>query len=93
MKNMELLPCICTPEEKENDGVTGLPIIGLYLKDGDLHFAACCPKCGRGNRYDGKETPAEALKAWNSMQKRLREQIPVNTLRKIRSGYGTEKDF
>ena len=93
MKNMELLPCICTPEDKKDDGVTGLPILGLYIEDGDLRFAPCCPKCGRGNRYDGRGTPEEALKAWNNMQKRLRAQIPERTIRKIRSGYGTDQDL
>ena len=92
MKNMELLPCICTPEGKKEDGATGLPVIGLYIEGGELYFSACCPKCGRGNRYDRKETLDDALKAWNSMQKRLREQIPAGTIRKIRNGYRTDQD-
>ena len=92
MKIKELSKCICTPEKGKDDGITGLPVIGLYIEGGELYFSACCPKCGRGNRYDGKETLDDALKAWNSMQKRLREQIPAGTIRKIRNGYGIDQD-
>ena len=93
MNNMEMpFTCICTPEREKEDGKTGLPIIGLYIEGGDLRFAACCPKCGRGNRYDGKETPAEALGAWNELQKRLRNKIPPSTMRKIRNGYGIDQN-
>lgn len=92
MKSMELLPCICTPKEKTNDGYTGLPVLGLYYEGGELQFAACCPKCGRGNRFEGKETPEKALEAWNDLQKRLRTKIPESTMRKIRNGYETDQD-
>ena len=93
MKGIKVLPCaICTPEGKEKDGYTGLPILGMYYEGGELKFAACCPNCGRGNRFDGKETPAEALKAWNNMQARLKDSIPVSTMKKIRSGYRTDQE-
>ena len=93
MKDMELLPCICTPKEKTNDGYTGLPILGLYYEGGGLKFAACCPKCGRGNRFKGEETPEKALKAWNDFQKRLTDRIPFGTMRKIRGENGIDLDI
>ena len=93
MKGIEVIPCvICTPDGKVKDGYTGLPILGMYYEGGELMFAACCPDCGRGNRFDGKKTPTEALKAWNIMQARLRETIPVSTMKKIRSGYRTDQE-
>ncbi len=80
----ELIPCICTPEAKTKDGVSGLPILGLYLEDGELWYAPCCPRCGRGKRYKGQKTPEEALKQWNEMQEKIRKNLPAETTRKIR---------
>ena len=92
MKTMELLTCVCTQKEKTGDGKTGLPILGLYIEGDDLFFAACCPKCGRGNRYKGTKTPEEALEEWNTMQRKLEAKIPESTKRKIRSEFGPDKD-
>lgn len=92
MKTEKIIPCICTPESKTTDGRSGLPIIGMYFDGEDLMLSACCPKCGRGNRYDGKETLKEALEAWNNMQKRLQTKIPASTMRKIRREFGPDQD-
>ena len=76
MKTDEIIPCICTPKEKAEDGMSGLPVLAMYIKDGETFFAPCCLKCGRGNRYDGKETPEDALKAWNDLQRKIRKNMP-----------------
>lgn len=91
MKINEVIPCICTPEEKTTDGTSGLPILGLYLKDGDLWYAPCCPRCGRGDRYKGKKIPEEALTQWNELQEKIRKNMPAETRRKIqRVDYGMD---
>ncbi len=92
MKVEKIIPCICTPESKTTDGTSGLPIIGMYFDGEELMLSACCPKCGRGNRYDGKETLEEALEAWNNMQKRLQTKIPASTMRKIRREFEPDQD-
>ena len=92
MKVEKIIPCICTSEKKAKDGVSGLPIIGMYFDGEEIMLSACCPKCGRGNRYDGKETMEDALEAWNDMQTRLRKKIPDFTMKKIQSGIKTALD-
>jgi len=92
MKTVEIIPCICTPEKKTKDGTSGLPIIGMYFEGEDLMLSACCPKCGRGNRYDGRQTLEEALEAWNDMQTRLRNKIPDFTMKKIKNGFRADLD-
>lgn len=74
MKPEQIIPCICTPAAKTTDGTSGLPVLGLYLKDGDLWYVPCCPRCGRGDRYKGKKTPEEALEQWNEMQKKIQKK-------------------
>lgn len=83
MKIEKVIPCICTPEAKTVDGTSGLPILGLYLKDGDLWYAPCCPRCGRGDRYKGQKTPEEALAKWNELQEKIRKNLTAETRRKI----------
>lgn len=83
MKVEKIIPCICTPESKTTDGTSGLLILGMYLKDGDLWYAPCCPRCGRRNRYKGQKTPEEALEQWNEMQEKIRKNLPAETMRKI----------
>ena len=83
MKIEKVSPCICTPAAKTTDGTSGLPILGLYLKDGDIWYAPCCPRCGRGDRYKGQKTPEEALKQWNELQEKIRKNLPAETMRKI----------
>lgn len=83
----ELIPCICTPEAKTKDGVSGLPVLTTYIEDGELWFAPCCMKCGRGNRYEGKKTPEEALDAWNDLQTKIRKNMPKTIKSAIRKEY------
>ena len=83
MKIEKVIPCVCTPEAKTIDGMSGLPILGMYLKDGEFWFAPCCPRCGRGDRYKGQKTPEEALKQWNELQEKIRKNLPAETMRKI----------
>ena len=93
MKTEQIIPCICTPEAKTVDGTSGLPILGLYLEGGELWYAPCCPRCGRGNRYKGQKTIEEALANWNGMQEKIRKNLPDEIRRKIQRGCAMDPRF
>lgn len=73
MKVMKVIPCICSPDWKNEhiaNGYYGMPQLRVYGGT-DRFFDFYCPKCGRGSLFQYKSAYL-ALKAWNEMQQSLR---------------------
>lgn len=71
----DIIPCICS-EETANDSVySGMP--QLKVTDNMEFFEIFCPACGRGGLIQYKSAYL-AVKGWNKMQKRLRNEDIFN---------------
>lgn len=75
---MHIQRCICVDKEDINHlppGEDGMPALIPYLAMKDqVYWAIHCPRCGRGSVIADYKSAKAALKDWNEMQRRLKEE-------------------
>lgn len=70
--------CICAKDDLITSGFAGMPVIQFY-GGADSFCRITCPDCGRGGIAEFKSV-YHALKDWNDMQERLKDQKNWNEM-------------